>query len=104
MYAIVEFKGHQYRVEKDQVLKVPYLGNLDVGSEVKLNNVLLIGGDNSTVLGKPNIDSASVSAEVLAHVKAKKIIVFKKKRRKGYVKKQGHRQKFTEIKIKEIIQ
>ena len=103
MYAVVDFKGTQLKVEKDQIVKVPFLGNLEIGSEVELDKVLLIQDEGKTKIGQPNVKKAKVLAEIISHKKDKKIIVFKKKRRKGYEKKQGHRQKYTEIKIKEIV-
>ena len=102
MYAIVEFKGSQFKVEKDMIVKVPFLAELEIGSEVEMDQILLIKDDGKTVVGDPVVKNAKVIAEVLSHKKDKKIIVFKKKRRKGYEKKQGHRQNFTELKIKEI--
>lgn len=103
MYAIVDFKGTQFRVEKDKVIRVPYLGDEEIGSEVKIPDVLLLKDDNGITIGQPTVDNTTVLAEVLEHKKDKKIIVFKKKRRKGYQKKQGHRQNFTQIKIKDIV-
>lgn len=103
MYAIVEFKGKQYRVEKDQVLKVAYLGEeIEPGTEVDIERVLLFKNDEDTQIGHPTVENARVKCEVVSHGRDKKVIVFKKKRRKGYQKKQGHRQNFTMIKIKEI--
>ncbi len=103
MYAVVDFKGTQFRVEKDQTLEVPFLKDKEIGTEIELDRVLFLKNDNDVVVGKPVIEKSKVIAEVIAHKKAKKIIVFKKKRRKGYEKKQGHRQNYTEIKIKDII-
>ncbi|MBN2461843.1 MAG: 50S ribosomal protein L21 [Candidatus Cloacimonetes bacterium] len=103
MYAIVDFKGYQYKVEKDQILKVPYLHDAAVGSEITIDKVLLLHDDKNTIVGQPTVAKATVSAEVVAHKKDKKIIIFKKKRRKGYQKKQGHRQDYTEIRIKNIL-
>ncbi|MDY6915269.1 MAG: 50S ribosomal protein L21 [Candidatus Cloacimonadota bacterium] len=103
MYAIVDFKGTQLKVQPEQVVKVAYLSDKKTGSEVEMNKVLMIRDDDKTEVGHPTVENAKVTAEVLEHKKDKKIIVFKKKRRKGYQKKQGHRQKFTELKIKEIL-
>ncbi len=98
MYAIVEIAGHQFKVEKDQKVFVNRLGT-EEGKKVAFDNVLLIGdGDNVTV-GAPAIDGAQVSAKVVKHLKGDKVIVFKKKRRKGYRVKNGHRQALTEIVI-----
>jgi len=104
MYAIVEFKGSQYKVEKDQVLKVAFLGeDMEPGTEIEIERVLMYKDTEDIQIGHPTIENAKVMCEVLSHGKEKKIIVFKKKRRKTYEKKQGHRQNFTMIKVKEII-
>lgn len=100
MYAIVEIAGLQYKVEQDQQLYVNRLQG-DAGSEVSFDRVLLT--DNGTVqVGAPVIDGVSVVAKIVEHVKGDKVIVFKKKRRKGYKKKNGHRQQFTKIEILSI--
>jgi len=101
MYAIVEIAGHQFKVEKDQRVFVNRL-QTEEGKKVSFDNVLLVGdGDNVTV-GAPAIDGAQVGAKVLKHLKGDKVIVFKKKRRKGYRVKNGHRQSLTEIVIESI--
>ncbi len=102
MYAIVHFKGYQFKVEKDAIVKVPYLADHNAGDQVSIEDVLVLREENDVTFGSPKVEGAVVTAEVLGHKKDKKIIVFKKKRRKGYKKKNGHRQNFTEIKIKEI--
>ncbi len=102
MYAIVEIAGHQFKVEKDQKVFVNRLAT-EEGKKVSFDNVLLIGdGDNVTV-GAPAIGGAQVGAKVLKHLKGDKVIVFKKKRRKGYRVKNGHRQALTEIQIENIV-
>ncbi|MCB4799769.1 50S ribosomal protein L21 [Neotamlana laminarinivorans] len=102
MYAIVEIAGQQFKVEKDQKVFVNRL-QTEEGKEVSFDNVLLLGdGDNVTV-GAPAIDGAQVGAKVLKHLKGDKVIVFKKKRRKGYRVKNGHRQSLTEIVIESIV-
>lgn len=103
MFAIIEFKGKQYKVEKGQQIRVPYLKKHEEGSEIEISDILMLHDEKNTVIGKPVISRAKVIAEVKKHGKDKKIIVFKKKRRKGYRKKQGHRQKYSEILIKDII-
>ncbi len=101
MYAIVEIAGHQFKVEKDQKVFVNRL-QTEEGKQVAFDNVLLIAdGDNVTV-GAPAIDGAQVGAKVVKHLKGDKVIVFKKKRRKGYRVKNGHRQSLTEIVIESI--
>jgi len=102
MYAIVHFKGYQFKVEKDAVVKVPYLADQNAGDMVSIDEVLVLRDEENITFGTPNVTGAVVTAEVLGHKKDKKIIVFKKKRRQGYKKKNGHRQDFTEIKIQEI--
>ncbi|WP_422106419.1 50S ribosomal protein L21 [Winogradskyella sp.] len=101
MYAIVEIAGHQFKVEKDQKVFVNRLST-EEGKKVAFDNVLLIGNGNDITLGAPAIDGAQVSAKVLKHLKGDKVIVFKKKRRKGYRVKNGHRQALTEIVIEGI--
>ena len=98
MYAIIKTGGKQYRVSEGQTLLVEKLEG-EKGDSVRLGEVLLIGGEGETRIGTPRIDGAAVDATIVRHGRARKIIVFKKKRRKGYHKKQGHRQAFTELKI-----
>ena len=100
MYAIVEIAGQQFKVEKDRFVYVHRLA-ANEGDSLTFDQVLLT--DNGTVsVGTPTVAGAKVTAKVLAHVKGEKVIVFKKKRRKGYVKKNGHRQQFTKILIENI--
>jgi len=101
MYAIVDIAGQQFKVAKDQKLFVHRLENA-VGSKVELNKVLLVENEGDVKVGSPVIDGVSVSATVLEHVKGDKVVVFKKKRRKGYRVKNGHRQAFTQIQIDAI--
>lgn len=102
MYAIVEIGGHQYRVAEGDVLYVDKQHE-DSGDTITFDRVLLTNdGDGGLDFGGPSIDGASVEATVLDHVKADKVIVFKKKRRKGYRKKNGHRQPMSQIKIEAI--
>ncbi|TXI85523.1 MAG: 50S ribosomal protein L21 [Crocinitomicaceae bacterium] len=101
MYAIVEIAGQQFKVQKDQKVFVHRL-NAEAGQKLNFDKVLLVDNDGAITLGAPAIEGASVSVEVLEHVKGDKVIVFRKKRRKGYRKKNGHRQSFTAIKITDI--
>lgn len=101
MYAIVEIAGQQFKVAKDQQIFVHRLEAKE-GDKVDFSNVLLTEKDGKVNVGAPAIDGAKVSASVVRHVKGDKVIVFHKKRRKGYEKKNGHRQSFTEIKITDI--
>ncbi|PCJ95437.1 MAG: 50S ribosomal protein L21 [Flavobacteriaceae bacterium] len=102
MYAIVEIAGQQFKVAKDQKVYVHRLQE-DEGKKVSFNNVLLIEDGKSITIGAPAIDGAAVEAKVVKHLKGDKVIVFKKKRRKGYKKKNGHRQYLTELVIEGIV-
>ena len=101
MYAIVEIAGQQFKVEKDQQVYVHRLENKE-GSKVEFDNVLLIDNDGKIKVGAPAISGAKVTAKVVSHLKGDKVVVFKKKRRKGYRVKNGHRQALTEILIQKI--
>lgn len=103
MYAIVEIAGQQFKVRKDQQLYVHRL-DAEEGSKLDFDRVLLIDNEGKVNVGAPVIDGASVSAKVLKHLKGEKVIVFKKKRRKGYQKKNGHRQYLSQIQIEKIIE
>jgi len=102
MYAIVEIAGHQFKVSKDSKLFVNRLAG-EEGSKVSFDRVLLLDDNGTITLGAPAIEGASVEATVLSHLKGDKVIVFKKKRRKGYKKKNGHRQSLTQIQIGGIL-
>ena len=101
MYAIVEIAGHQYKVQKDQQV---YVNRLDVeeGKKVNFDRVLLIDDKGKVTVGAPAISGAQVTAQVERHLKGDKVLIFKKKRRKGYQKLNGFRASLTEIKIKNI--
>ena len=101
MYAIVEIAGQQFKVAKDQKVFVHRLQE-EEGAKVSFDKVLLIDNKGTITVGAPAIEGAEVSAKILGHLKGDKVIVFKKKRRKGYKVKNGHRQYFTEIQIKGI--
>lgn len=100
MYALVEFKGKQYKAEKDALLKVDKI-EAEVGSALDIDSVLLVSGDNVTV-GAPYVKGAKVSAVVESHKKDPKIIIFKYKSKKDYRRKNGHRQQYSYIRIKDI--
>lgn len=102
MYAIVEIAGQQVKVAKDQKVFVNRLP-VEEGKKVSFDNVLLIGDGDSTTIGAPAINGAQVGAKVVKHLKGDKVIVFKKKRRKGYRVKNGHRQALSEIIIESIV-
>ena len=101
MYAIVDIAGQQFKVEKGTKLFVNRLKD-ELGSEVNFEKILLIDNENELTIGKPTVESALVSAKVLGHCKGDTVLVFKKKRRKGYQKLNGHRQSYTEIEIQDI--
>ncbi|WP_088324712.1 50S ribosomal protein L21 [Polaribacter tangerinus] len=101
MYAIVEIAGQQFKVAKDQKVYVHRLQG-EEGSKVTFDNVLLLDENGSVTIGAPAINGAAVTATILGHLKGDKVIVFKKKRRKGYQKKNGHRQYLSEIQIESI--
>ena len=101
MYAIVEIAGQQFKVSKDLKVYVNRLTN-EEGSKVSFDKVLLLDDNGTITLGAPAIEGASVEAKVLQHLKGDKVIVFKKKRRKGYKKRNGHRQYLTQIVIEGI--
>ena len=102
MYAIVEIAGLQYKVAKKQRVFVHRL-EANAGENVEFSKVLLIDNDGKITVGAPIIDGARVAAKVLAHVQGDKVIVFKKKRRKGYQKMNGHRQQLTELLIQAVL-
>jgi large subunit ribosomal protein L21 len=102
MYALIEFKGKQYKAEKGALLSVDKIDAVP-GSTVDIDSVLLISGDgDKVVVGAPYVEGARVQAVVEAHKKAPKIIVFKYKPKKDYRRKQGHRQQYSVIKIQDI--
>ena len=101
MYAIVEIAGQQFKVEKDQQIFVHRL-EAEEGSKVDFENVLLIDNGGKINVGAPAVKGAKVTAKVLEHLKGDKVIVFKKKRRKGYKVKNGHRQYLTKLEILKI--
>ena len=103
MYAIVEIAGQQFKVEKDQKVFVNRLEGKE-GSKVTFDNILLLDNAGKIALGDPSLKGASVEAKILKHLKDDKVIVFKKKRRKGYKVKNGHRQLLTEIMIENILE
>ena len=101
MYAVVETGGRQFRVQVGDVFRVERLEG-DIGQEVVLDRVLMVGGENSIKWGTPLVSGADVKAEILSQGRADKILVFKYKSKKNYRRMRGHRQYYTEIRIKEI--
>mgnify|MGYP000925475201 FL=1 len=102
MYAIVDIAGQQFKVAKDQKIFVHKL-EAQEGSSVSFDKVLLIDDDGKVNVGTPVVEGAIINAKVLSHVKGDKVLVFKKKRRKGYQILNGHRQQFTQVQIEDIL-
>lgn len=103
MYAIVEILGQQFKVEQGKSLYVHRMNESETGSTVEFDKVLLVDNNGVVSVGAPTVKGAKVVCEVVSHVRGDKVIVFHKKRRKGYSKRNGHRQDFTQLTIKEII-
>ncbi|MBI5491850.1 MAG: 50S ribosomal protein L21 [Deltaproteobacteria bacterium] len=101
MYAVIKTGGKQYRVNEGDVVNIEKLPG-EVGARIELSEVLAVGEGESIKVGTPTVAGASVTAEIVKHGKGSKLITFKKRRRKGFAKKQGHRQLFTSIKIQGI--
>ena len=103
MYAVIDLVGKQQRVEKNEVIRIEKLDK-NIGDSVEFDKVMMLQDEKGEIkIGAPYLENIKVTGIVLNQERAKKIIVFKKKRRKGYKKSQGHRQYYTEIAIKEII-
>jgi len=102
MYAIVEIAGQQFKVEKDKKVFVHRLP-AEIGETLEFGKVLLVDHEGDVKVGTPVVDGAKITAKVLDHTKGDKVLVFKKKRRKGYQKMNGHRQSFTQVLIEEIV-
>jgi large subunit ribosomal protein L21 len=101
MYAIIRTGGKQFRAEPGKTIKVPSLA-AEPGETVTFGEVLVAGTDDGIQIGAPTVAGAEVTGEVVKHGKAKKVIIFKWKRRKNYRRKQGHRQQYTEVRIGDI--
>ncbi len=101
-YAVFRTSGKQFRAEPGARLKIPSI-SAEAGDTVTFTDVLLLSDGGDVKLGVPTVEGATVTAEVLRHGRGDKVIVFKRKRRKGYRKKQGHRQGFTEVRVAEIV-
>ncbi|HET6232762.1 MAG TPA: 50S ribosomal protein L21 [Longimicrobiaceae bacterium] len=101
MYAIIRTGGKQFRAEPGKTLRIPSL-DVEPGQTVTFDDVLLGANDDTIKVGVPTVSGAAVTADVVRHGKDDKIVIFKHKRRKNYRRKQGHRQKFTEVRVNEI--
>lgn len=101
-YAVIETGGKQYRVQKDEVLAIELLENAAVGQKIELSRVLALNDGSGLKIGAPVVAGATVTAEVVAEFRAPKVVAFKKKRRKGYHRKVGHRQEMLKVKIASI--
>lgn len=101
MFAVVTIAGQQFKVSSGDEIFVHQLQG-EEGDKISFDDVLLVSGDSGTTVGTPNVSGATVNATILGHQKGDKVIVFKKKRRKGYKVRNGHRQSFTKIKIDSI--
>ena len=101
MYAIVDIAGQQFKVTKDQKIYVHRLEGQE-GAQVSFDKVLLIDNEGDVKVGAPVVEGASISAKIVSHIKGDKVLVFKKNKRKGYQKLNGHRQSFTQVVIEEI--
>lgn len=101
MYAIIETGGKQYRVQEGDIINVEKLG-IEAGSNVKFDKVLAVSNDEKFTFGSPYVENAAVDASVIAEGKDKKVIIYKYKSKKGFHKKKGHRQPFTQVKIDKI--
>lgn len=102
MFAVIKTGGKQYKVAKDDVIRVERLPQ-EAGETVQLGEVLMIGGEGASVIGTPLVAGISVAATIVEHVRADKVIVFKKKRRHNYRRKRGHRQYLTVLRIADIL-
>lgn len=102
MYAVFNLSGFQYTVEEGETLRVP-LQNAKEGDKLDITDILLVKKDENAVIGNPYVENAKIEAEVLSHGKDDKVLIYKYKRRTKYRRTQGHRQDYSEIKIKKII-
>ena len=101
MYAIVDIRGQQFRVEESKIIKVPFIQE-EIGKTITFDKILLMSDEKNTKVGQPVVKGAKVTGKIVDHGREKKVMVWKKKRRKGYQVKNGHRQQFTRIQIEKI--
>ena len=102
MYAIVEIKGKQYKVREQETLYVPFVNTAQADDTLTFDRVLLFANGDDISVGAPTVDGAQITAKVLGHVKGDKVLVFKKRRRKRYRVKRGHRQQYTQIQVEAL--
>ncbi len=102
MYAVVDIKGFQYKCEAGKKLVIPRVAEAEIGDKIVFDNVLLISENGDAQIGTPTVKGAKVESTVLTHGKGDKVVHYRKYRRKGFQKKKGHRQPFTEIEINSI--
>jgi large subunit ribosomal protein L21 len=102
MYALVDIKGKQYRAESGALLRIDHSPS-EEGESLEFDNVLLVSGEDGVKVGTPYVDGARVRASVEGHVRDRKVVVFKYKKRKNYRRKRGHRQRYTLVRIEEIV-
>lgn len=102
MYAIIRSGGRQFKVSKGEIVKLPSLQG-DVGTDYEFGEILHVAGDDKQFAGSPTVANALVKAKIVRHGRDRKVLVYKYKRRKGYEKKRGHRQGFTEVRIEDIV-
>ncbi len=102
MYAVFELAGHQFSVEEGACVKIPFR-DVEKGSKIDIDSILLIKDDDNTLIGNPFVDGAKIEAEVLGDGKDDKVEIYKYKRRTKYRRRQGHRQQYSEIKINRIV-
>ena len=102
MHAVIKTGGKQYRVQEGDVIKIEKLAGVEAGGEVVFENVLAVGAGEDIKIGAPLVEGATVKASVLEQGRSRKIVVFKKKRRKDYRRKRGHRQYFTRVRIESV--
>ena len=102
MYAIIRSGGKQYRVEEKRTVRLELLDS-EVGSQVELNDVVLLGGDSNTLIGNPIVEGARVLGQVVTHGRTRRIVVYKYKAKKGYHRRRGHRQNYHEVLIQQIL-
>lgn len=102
MHAVIKTGGKQYRIKPGDEFNVEKLADVEVGAEVSFDEVLAVGSGADLAIGTPTVDGAKVTAEIVEHGRSKKVIVFKKKRRKKYRRKHGHRQPYTRVRITDV--